>query len=169
MKFDEIGLWSEIKLEIVKEYAAAYSTIMAAQKRKPFLNKLTHVYIDAFAGSGKHLSRTSGKLVSGSPVNALNIQPPFDEYFFIDLDAKKATSLKELANNHKNVHVYAQDCNKILLQEIFPKVEWGSFRRGLCLLDPYGLHLQWDVIRRAGEMKSIEIFLKFGGPDYKWR
>ncbi len=30
--FDEIGLWSEIKLEIVKEYATAYSRILAAQQ-----------------------------------------------------------------------------------------------------------------------------------------
>jgi len=25
LKFDEIGYWSEVKLEIIKEYASAYS------------------------------------------------------------------------------------------------------------------------------------------------
>lgn len=30
VKYDEIGYWSEIKLDIVKEYAKAYSTIMNA-------------------------------------------------------------------------------------------------------------------------------------------
>lgn len=29
-EFDEIGYWSEVKLEIIKKYAAAYSTILAA-------------------------------------------------------------------------------------------------------------------------------------------
>jgi len=27
LQFDEIGYWSEIKLDIIKEYAAAYSTM----------------------------------------------------------------------------------------------------------------------------------------------
>jgi len=29
------------------------------------------------------------------------------------------------------------------------------------LLDPYGLHLNWQVIHTAGQMRSIEIFLNF--------
>ena len=32
LKFDEIGYWSELKLEIIKKYAAAYSKILAAQR-----------------------------------------------------------------------------------------------------------------------------------------
>ena len=82
MKFDEIGYWSEVKLDIVKEYAAAYSRILAAQT-SPTLN---HIYIDAFAGAGVHISKRTGEFVPGSPFNALNVQPPFGEYHFIDLD-----------------------------------------------------------------------------------
>lgn len=33
LQFDEIGYWSEIKLDIVREYAAAYSRILAAQQQ----------------------------------------------------------------------------------------------------------------------------------------
>ena len=29
------------------------------------------------------------------------------------------------------------------------------------MLDPYGLHLNWEVIETAGKMKSVEIFLNF--------
>lgn len=29
MKLDQIGIWSEIKLEIIKEYASAYTKIMS--------------------------------------------------------------------------------------------------------------------------------------------
>lgn len=42
LKFDKIGYWSEIKLDIIKDYAAAYSTILAAQKNP----SLYHVYIN---------------------------------------------------------------------------------------------------------------------------
>lgn len=31
----------------------------------------------------------------------------------------------------------------------------------MCILDPYGLDLNWEVIQTAGEMKSIDIFLNF--------
>src|SRR5678815_2858556 len=79
-KFDRIGYWSEIKLEIIRKYATAYSTILAAQP------SLTHVYIDGFAGAGEHLSRETGILVPGSPGQALSVQPPFREFFFVDMD-----------------------------------------------------------------------------------
>jgi len=57
-RFDEIGYWSEVKLEILREYAAAYSRILAAQCQP----KLHHVYIDAFAGAGVHVSKRVGNL-----------------------------------------------------------------------------------------------------------
>jgi hypothetical protein len=44
-RFDEIGFWSEIKLDIVRKYASAYSTIMAKQpsiKRHWTLRQVEH-------------------------------------------------------------------------------------------------------------------------------
>ena len=32
MKLDEIGIWSEIKLDIIKEYANAFTKIMKSQE-----------------------------------------------------------------------------------------------------------------------------------------
>jgi len=52
-----------------------------------------------------------------------------------------------------------------LLDRIFPNIKYEQFRRGLCLLDPYGLHLNWEVLETAGKMKSIEIFLNFPTMD----
>ena len=31
MEHDEIGVWSEVKLEIIKKYAAAYTTVIETQ------------------------------------------------------------------------------------------------------------------------------------------
>lgn len=161
MKFDEVNYWSEIKLEIVREYAAAYSRILAAQKAPT----LHHVYIDAFAGAGKHLSKRTGEFIPGSPLNALLIQPPFKEFYFIDLVSVKTDLLFEIVGNRPDVHLYHGDCNAKLLTDVFPSVRYEDYRRGLCLLDPYGLHLDWNVIQRAGEMTSIEIFLNFPVAD----
>ncbi len=155
--FDEVGNWSEIKLDIIREYAAAYSRIIAAQ-RKP---ELHHVYIDAFAGAGVHIARATGGYVSGSPLNALLTQPPFKEYFLIDIVADKVDSLREITGDRPDVHVLSGDCNAVLAEQVFPKVRYENYRRGLCLLDPYGLDLDWRVIATAGAMRSIEMFLNF--------
>ncbi len=161
LQFDKIGYWSEIKLEILKKYAAAYSTILAAQKNP----SLHHVYIDAFAGAGVHLSRTSGEFVPGSPLNALAVQPPFREYHLIDIDPERVGSLQELIGERADVHLYKGDCNRILLHNVFPLVRFEDYRRGLCILDPYGLHLEWKVIQTAGQMKSVDLFLNFPVAD----
>lgn len=156
MKLDEIGVWSEIKLDIIKDYANAYTRIMKAQQWCK-----GYVYIDAFAGAGKHISKTTGELIEGSPLNALNITPQFTEYHFIDLNEERADNFSEIAKDYENVYPYHGDCNKIHAKDIFPALNFNSFKRALCLLDPYGLHLNWDIIYTAGQMKSIEIFLNF--------
>ena len=152
--FDEIGYWSEIKLDIVRRYALEYSKILSKRK-------LYHIYIDAFAGSGRHISRTTGSSVPGSPQIALDIIPPFKEYYFIDIDGAKVAELNKIVANRPEAHVLEGDCNSKLLTDVFPNVMYRDFRRGLCLLDPYGLNLNWEVIQTAGEMKSIDMFLNF--------
>ena len=97
----------------------------------------------------------------GSPLNALNIKPPFKEFHFIDLDGDKANVLRKLCVDYSNVSVYEGDCNELLLKNVFPCAKYSDYHRALCLLDPYGLHLNWEVIHTAGQMESIEIFLNF--------
>ena len=161
LKFDKIGYWSEVKLDIIKDYAAAYSRILSGQIRPRF----SHIYIDAFAGAGIHISRRTGEFVPGSPVNALHVRPPFREYHLIDLDRNKVGSLRQIMGERSDVQIYEGDCNPILLSQVFPRVRFEDYRRGLCLLDPYGLHLQWEVIAAAGQMRSIDIFLNFPVAD----
>ncbi len=155
--FDEIGYWSEIKLDIIEKYALEYSKILTKQSNPP----LHHVYIDAFAGSGTHISKTTRDTVRGSPQIALDIMPPFKEYYFIDTDGAKVAELNKKVTNRSDVHVLLGDCNSKLITEVFPKVRREDYRRGLCLLDPYGLDLNWEVIKTAGQIKSIDMILNF--------
>ncbi len=68
----------EVKLDIIRKYASAYSRILANQTSP----RLHHVYIDAFAGAGIHVSKTTGEHVEGSPAIAVATQPSFKEYHF---------------------------------------------------------------------------------------
>jgi three-Cys-motif partner protein len=160
-KFDQIGYWSEIKLEIIKEYASAYSKILAAQKSPG----LEHVYIDAFAGAGVHVTKLSKTFVPGSPLNALWVYPPFREYHLIDILPEKIESLRSLIGQRDDVFIHGGDCNEILLHQVFPRVKYEQYRRGLCILDPYGLDLKWEVILTAGKMKTFDVFLNFPVAD----
>ncbi len=156
-KIDEIGPWSEVKLDILKRYAAEYSKILSNQSSPPFF----HVYIDAFAGAGYHQSKKTGEMVLGSPLNALLVNPPFREYHLIDLDGDRINGLRELIGDRSDVFLHKGNCNEILLKQVFPRVERSDYKRGLCLLDPYGLTLDWEVVREAGTMQSLEVFINF--------
>ena len=156
MKLDEIGIWSEIKLDIIKEYANAFTTIMKGQEWCK-----GYVYIDAFAGPGVHISRQTGEFVSGSPLNALEIDNPFTEHHYIDIDKEKAETLKRLTGDRTNINIYQEDCNEVLVKKILPMLQYESKKRALCILDPYGLHLHWETIMTAAKLKTTEIFLNF--------
>ena len=156
-KIDEIGPWSEVKLDILKRYAVEYSKILSNQRNPSFF----HSYIDAFAGAGFHVSETTGEMVMGSPLNALLVRPPFREYHLIDLDGDKIAGLSGIIGNRKDVFLHKGNCNQVLLRDVFPRVRREDFKRGLCLLDPYGLTLDWKVIQQAGEMRSLDIFINF--------
>jgi three-Cys-motif partner protein len=158
VEYDEIGIWSEVKLDIIKKYASAYATIMDAQRRER-IPSLRWIYIDAYAGPGYHLSKTSGELVEGSPLIALNTKPPFHEYHFIDTEARRAKQLRALAGERKDVFIYSEDCNRVLLRDVFPRAQYSDYRRALCLLDPYNIDLTWQVIEVAGKARSVEIFM----------
>ena len=146
-EFDEIGVWSELKLEIIQEYGSAYTK---AFNNSPGLKKY---YIDGFSGAGRHVSKRNRSVVEGSPARALNVSPPFDGYYFIGLDPEKTDYLRSLCGNRSDVHIYTGDCNEILTAHVLPKIQFRDYTRALCLLDPYGLHLDWDVMLKAGQSK----------------
>src|SRR5262249_50290436 len=118
-------------------------------------------YIDGFAGPGQLRSKTSGLAVPGSPISALHVQPPFKHYFLIDIKGGHVKKLKKEIGARKDVDVLQGDCNDVLLNEVLPKVQWKEFKRALCLLDPDGLHLHWDVMALAGSLRTIDLLLNF--------
>ena len=126
---------------------------------------MDHVYIDGFAGAGVHISKATGEYVLGSPVNALLVRPPFRKYHLIDIDRQKVAMLRDIMKDRSDVQIHEGDCNHILLEKIFPEIRWEQYRRGLCLLDPYGLQLNWSVIETAGKMRTLDMFLNFPVAD----
>ena len=156
IKFDDIGVWSEVKLNIIEEYAKPYIDIIRKSNLKAH-------YIDGFSGAGIHTHKDSGDLVFGSPLRVLALPKLFDTYHFIDLNGDKADYLKQLCDNkfpNIEVDIRKADCNEHLM-ELLPTFSRKNYDRLFCLLDPYGLHLQWKVIQEMGAMGIVDLMLNF--------
>jgi three-Cys-motif partner protein len=152
---DEIGRWSELKLEIVEKYGAAYT--------RTFLNfsYIKKYYIDAFSGAGIHISKATGAPIDGSPTRALKVTPAFDGFYFIDLDAEKTDFLRALCKGRHNTKIHTGDCNAYLKAHVLPAIQNEKYSRALCLLDPYKLDLDWEIIFRCGQSRAVDLFLNF--------
>jgi three-Cys-motif partner protein len=153
---DEIGPWSEIKLEIIEKYGPAYTQAFSGKGRS-----LKKFYIDGFSGAGLHRSKVTGANIEGSPARALKVAPPFDGFYFIDMNKDKTDYLRKQCEARSNVTIFTGDCNEHLTRDVFPKVKYELYTRALCLLDPYGMHLNWEVIQQAGRSRAIDMFLNF--------
>jgi three-Cys-motif partner protein len=154
-QFDEIGYWSELKLEIVEKYGSAYTTAFANQRG------LKKYYIDAYSGPGVHRSKRTGKQIEGSPARALKVSPPFDHFYFIDLNPHKTAYLARLCQGRVDVDIVTDDAKSYLTRDLLPTIQFEKYNRALCLLDPYGLHLDWEVMLKAGQSRAIDMFLNF--------
>ena len=153
LALDEIGRWSEIKLAILREYAPAYARVLKG--------KLRFEYIDGFAGAGEHLSKTTGEHILGSPLLALDVKPQFEAYHLVDQDAAKVEHLRALIGERLDVFLHHGDSNRLLLKKILPQFEYPKRRRALCVLDPYGLTLEWAVVAEAGRLGTVDVLINF--------
>lgn len=165
-EFDEVGAWSELKLEILSAYGSAYTKAFA---RYSYIKKF---YIDGFCGAGVHISKTTKNQIEGSPARALKVNPPFDRFYFIDIDGAKTDYLKQTCGDRQDVEIHTED-SVAYLKTLLPTIRWQDYKRALCLLDPYGLHLDWEVMRLAGQSGAVDMFLNFPvmdmNPNAIWR
>ena len=105
--------------------------------------------------------RRPGQAIEGSPARALKVTPPFDAFYFIDLNADKTDYLRSICGDRSDVHIHTGDCNEYLTRELLPTIHYENYNRALCLLDPYGLDLDWNVILQAGQSGAVDMFLNF--------
>ena len=149
---DKVGPWTEVKLEIIQAYAAAFATITGA-------HRFARIYIDGFSGPGVHASKETGAEIAGTPLRILKVKPAFAEYHFVDIKPGKVKLLRERIGSHRGVSIYEGDSNKVLLERVLPTMRYESFRKGLMLLDPYGLTIDWKVIEMAGKSGCVDLLL----------
>ena len=165
------GDWSDQKLSALSRYLEIYATALKNQN-------FSLIYIDAFAGKGRvditaeqgHSSllfeedmEEQKRYRHGSPLVALNTNPPFDKFIFIEKNEK---SLQRLRNeisqqNHqnKNIEYIHGDANEKIVG-ICNTTNWGS-HRAVAFIDPFATEVKWQTIEKIAETRAIDLWLLF--------
>jgi three-Cys-motif partner protein len=164
------GDWTEIKLEKVCTYLQQYTTALKNQ-REWF--RLT--YIDGFAGTGwrtlrdaaetsqlhlEELKDEQPKVLDGSARLALQVDPPFDDFIFIEKDPKNFAELECLKyqNPEQDIRVVNQDANTFL--QGYCNKSWSG-HRAVLFLDPFGCEVTWETIQCIAKTQAIDLWLLF--------
>jgi three-Cys-motif partner protein len=85
----------------------------------------------------------------------------FDHFYFIDLNPSKTAYLATLCKGRRDVDIVTDDATSYLTRKLLPTIQFAQYNRAMCLLDPYGLHLEWDVMLQAGQSRAVDMFLNF--------
>ncbi|WP_087754150.1 three-Cys-motif partner protein TcmP [Paraburkholderia caledonica] len=167
------GEWTEQKLEALRKYLEAYRKIFSANENARFFKTL---YIDAFAGTGERadIVRDGGTLLDvgeqttafhkGSARIALELTEPFDEYIFVDKNGDHADALKKMiATSFPDVAGRCQVFTANGIDVVGEQLQWRDWKRwrAVLFLDPYGMSVPWNLIRRIAETKAIDMWLLF--------
>jgi three-Cys-motif partner protein len=162
------GDWTQAKLDVLKDYLHAYTTALSKQ---PQWRK---IYVDAFAGTGhrqdKHASQEiipeleeseAREFLKGSATIALETEPAFDKFLFIEQKKKHALELEKLKDKFPardaNIEIANAEANEYLRQWK-ASVNWKQWR-AVVFLDPYGMQVEWKTLETLAQTGAIDLWL----------
>jgi three-Cys-motif partner protein len=172
------GSWTHEKLNVLRGYLHAYTTALKDQPsvKRPFKKG----YIDAFAGTPYRTDRKTvvddstqslfseladeepQALLDSSARIALETDPRFDRYIFIERKKERCTQLEELKKQFpalaKDIRIHHGDANKEVLE--ICESDWSS-HRAVLFLDPYGMQVNWKTIEAIAKTAAIDLWLLF--------
>lgn len=166
------GDWTQKKLDILREYLSRYNT---ALKKQSFIR----IYVDAFAGTGYRVQRQdqfqvpdlfdesddqeSQELLKGSARLALEVEPSFHRYVFVETDEAKVKELERLRAEFparaSQIEIIPRDANDYL-QEFCNKQDWRG-QRAVVFLDPFATEVSWQTVEAIAGTKAIDVWILF--------
>jgi three-Cys-motif partner protein len=159
------GAWTERKLSVVRQYLELYA---AALKNQPF----RRLYIDAFAGPGDRRQKRLESLplldlpeldavTKGSAKLALEVEPPFHQYIFVELARQYASELSALKQQYpsRSIEVINDDANSVIAK-LCASTDWRE-TRGVAFLDPKGMQVAWGTLVAISSTKALDAWILF--------
>jgi len=170
------GEWTNEKLERVRKYLCAYTRIFT---KNPGAQHFTTIYVDAFAGTGHRAPSSTQASTSdffglapdtdreefkkGSARIALEVDPPFDRYVFVERSAERAAELRKLPASFPgragSIQIIEGEANAFL-KEWCKRTNWRR-HRAVVFLDPYGMQVEWSTLDAIARTRAIDLWLLF--------
>lgn len=171
------GRWTEDKLERLRKYLVAYTTIFKANERAAFFRT---TFVDAFAGTGTYIATKESatptatllediyddeakSFQKGSAQIAIEVEPSFDQFLFVE---KKAAHIQELEklriqfpNKASRINIIQGDANTIL-QNWCQQTNWRT-NRAVVFLDPYGMAVEWRTVEAIAQTQAADLWILF--------
>lgn len=143
--YNDVGIWTEEKHRLVAYYASLFS---AGMKDKWD----ARVYIELYAGAGYSKVRDRGRIITGSPIQALNLRVPFNKYIFCERDAEKREALRVRVKRHAptaDVSFISKDCDAGVEEVIAAIPAYSSTHKvlSLCFVDPNDIGIKFSTLR----------------------
>mgnify|MGYP002783570251 CR=1 FL=1 len=165
------GDWSDAKLDALRRYIAAYSQALSKFS-------FERIYIDAFAGAGiitpeptnpeqslfeENLADEEAKYRHGSPLIALEADPGFHRFIFIERNAQSIDQLREQVSSRfpekmAKSSFHQGDAN--LQLQTLTQQNWKA-QRAVAFLDPFALQVSWKTIEMIAKTQAIDMWLLF--------
>ncbi len=78
----------------------------------------------------------------------------------IEEDPEKVALLRHLTRDRSDVQIHPGDY-RAHLPGLLDRCRYHDFARGLCFLDPYGLSVDYSLLKQIAALKTVEIFFNF--------
>lgn len=151
-----IGPWAEDKYRYVGMYAEMFSTGMKNKWPR-------RLYLDLFSGPGYSRVRETGRVVLGSPMIALSLPDPFDEYVFSEENPEALDALRTRVgrlDQQRPVTYIPGDAN-VAVARIVELVSATPSKSTLsfAFLDPYKLNIHFQTVQRIAEGRAVDFLI----------
>lgn len=109
------------------------------------------------------LSEGAEEYAKGSAVRALEVDPPFDRYLFIERDPARAAELLDLKKKFPArtpfIDVRQGDATTVL-EEWCGAMNWKS-NRAVLFLDPFGMDVDWPLLQMIAGTRAMDLWYLF--------
>lgn len=166
LRIRDSGEWAVAKLD----YLHRYLNVLTISSKKQHWECIN--YIDLFSGPGKCKIRKAQRIILGSPLLAVNLQLPFDHYYFVDMDVDNIDSLRKRCSHSAqkdNIDYLIGDSN-LIVSDIVKKIKnldrfykvqnkWSSLN--LAFIDPQGFELEWNTIVQLSTVNRMDLLIYY--------
>jgi three-Cys-motif partner protein len=101
--------------------------------------------------------------MDGSARIALQVEPRFHKYIFIEKSRRKTRELEKLREDYPDkadgIIIKRAEANACLLDHCRNR-QWDE-RRAVLFIDPFGMQLSWDTVAAVGATKAIDTWILF--------